>query len=69
MNMPDSDFENRDITRICQALFDTSTGKEAYLPVSENELFTLVHQLNKKEIGLISLFCAENFNNKCFSTT
>jgi formate hydrogenlyase subunit 5 len=61
MNAQNIDSEDRDITRICQALFDGKTGKEAYLPVSENELFTLVHQLNKKEIGLISLFCAENF--------
>jgi formate hydrogenlyase subunit 5 len=62
MDTQNIEFENRDITRECQALFDGDAEKEAYLPVSENELFTLVHQLNKKEISLISLFCAENFN-------
>jgi Ni,Fe-hydrogenase III large subunit/Ni,Fe-hydrogenase III component G len=62
MNTLNTDSENRDITRMCQFLFDTETAKEVYLPVSKDELFTLVHRLNRKEIRLISLFCAENFN-------
>jgi formate hydrogenlyase subunit 5 len=61
MEIQNVDSENRDITQVCHALFNGNAEKESYLPVSENELFTLVHQFNKKEVGLISLFCAENF--------
>jgi Ni,Fe-hydrogenase III large subunit/Ni,Fe-hydrogenase III component G len=62
MKKQKTDSENRNIAGICLSLFEDKTKKEAYLPVSEKELTDLFHQLDKKEIGLISLFGAENFN-------
>jgi formate hydrogenlyase subunit 5 len=62
MNENNINKEERNAAALCLSHFEGKDGKEAYLPVSEKELADLFHQLDKKEIRLISIFGAENFN-------
>jgi formate hydrogenlyase subunit 5 len=62
MNIHNLQPDNRDVVKICRDIFNGKAQKESYLAVSGQELITLMHEFNKKETGLISLFGVENFN-------
>jgi formate hydrogenlyase subunit 5 len=50
--------------KLCDEYFNSVTIKEVYLPVSEEEFNQLIPLCAEAEIILISLFCAENFEEK-----